>query len=175
MNNEELLDKRFAFVRRIVSQRNNIGKTKIQKICYFLQEAVGVELMYPFRMHYYGPYSDELDRTLSLASSVGFIDIMPDLAGFGYHVTASETGSTWPQWYDIANAPDIQRIDEAIDVLATLETYELELYATIHFINGRKSNLSKDQTLDTVGRIKPKFTHDQIDRAYQTLKKVQLI
>ena len=81
MNNEELLDKRFAFVRRIVSQRNNIGKTKIQKICYFLQEAVGVELMYPFRMHYYGPYSDELDRTLSLASSVGFIDIMPDLAG----------------------------------------------------------------------------------------------
>ena len=175
MDHEELLDKRIAFIQRIVDRSNDIGKTKIQKISYFLQEAVGVELMYPFRMHYYGPYSDELDRTLSLTSSIGFMDITPDPNGFGYHVTPAEEGSTWSREYDIEDYPDIQHIDKAIDVLSGLETHMLELFATIHFVGGPKTKLSESQTLDTVGRLKPKFTRDQIGRAYQTLKGANLI
>ena len=90
MRNEELLPRRVELVREIVRRHCGIGKTKIQKITYFLQESVGVPLGYPFRMHYYGPYSDELDGVLSLTSSLGYIDINPDPNGFGYHVTPVE-------------------------------------------------------------------------------------
>lgn len=176
MVHEELLSRRMVFIRRIVDRCTDIGKTKIQKISYFLQESIGVPLMYPFRMHYYGPYSDELDRVLSLARSVGFIDIKPDPDGFGYHVTPiEESESSWLQEYDISEDPNITQIDETIRVLGSIETFRLELYATIHFIDRTEGEQSKDQTLKIVKRLKPKFTDDQIELAYQTLSKASLI
>ena len=132
--------------------------------------------MYPFRMHYYGPYSDELDRVLSLARSVGIIDIKPDPDGFGYHVTPiAESASSWLQEYDISEDPNIAQIDETIRVLGSIETSKLELYATIHFIDRKEGEQSKDQTLKIVKRLKPKFTDTEIEHAYQTLRETSLI
>ena len=45
MIDEELLPLRFACLEKIVEHPADIGKTKIQKITYFLQEAVGVPLV----------------------------------------------------------------------------------------------------------------------------------
>ena len=175
MRNLELLDKRIAFIRRIVDRWDGIGKTKIQKISYFLQDSVDVDLEYPFRMHYYGPYSDDLDDALSHAQSLGFVDIEPDPDGFGYHVSSCEEESPWPQEYDIEKNPDVDRIDKAIDVLGELETYELELYATIHLIGGPQAKRTRVQTIETVKRLKPRFTKPQIDEAYRTLENARLI
>ena len=49
MRDQDLLDVRIAFIQRIVDSNQDIGKTKIQKITYFLQQSVGVELKYPFK------------------------------------------------------------------------------------------------------------------------------
>ena len=176
MRNQELLPMRIAFIRRIVDRHKDIGKTKIQKITYFLQKSVGVPLKYPFRMHYYGPYSDELDNALSWANALGYVDIKPDLHGFGYHVMPAEDGDiAWEPEYDISQAHDIQKIDRVIDILGDLETYELELYATIHLIGGPEGELTKEVTLDTVKKLKPKFTRERIASAYKTLEKAKLI
>ncbi len=176
MKSEELLARRMATARRIVDLAEDIGKTKIQKIAYFLQESIGVPLKLRFRMHYYGPYSEELDSVLSLAQSLGYIDIRPDLKGFGYHVTPVENSLRFrPQEYDISKEPLIDEIDGVISILAGLETVQLELYATIHFISGPESKLTKGQTLETVKRLKPKFSLSQIEQAYQTLKNANLI
>ncbi len=175
MRNQELLDKRIAFIRRIVDRCDDIGKTKIQKISYFLQESVGAELGYRFRIHYYGPYSDDLDDALSFAESLGFVDIEPDPDGFGYHVTACEEESPWPHRYDVSTERDVERIDKAIDILGALETYQLELYATIHLIGGHESKRSREETVEIVKKLKPKFTNPQIDGAYQTLENAGLM
>ena len=176
MKDEELLARRLSTIQQIVIRCDDIGKTKIQKIAYFLQESVGVPLKCPFRMHYYGPYSDELDGVLSLAKSLGYIDIKPDPNGFGYHVTpGEEREDIWFQKYDMSQDANIEVIDGAIKTLGTLETSDLELYATIHFIGRQESKLSKNETLRTVGRLKPKFGKEQIDTAYQTLQKAKLI
>ena len=180
MIDEELLARRIAFIRKIVSGSGDVGKTKIQKIMYFLQESVGVPLLYPFRMHYYGPYSDELDGVLTFTKSLGYIDINPDPNGFGYHVTPVEQneGMSWPE-YNISNDPEVKKlsgvIDTAIAALGGLDTPKLELYATIHFIGGPKGNFSKAQTLQTVKRLKPKFSEYEISNAYQTLSKADFI
>ena len=175
MRNQELLEMRIAFIQRIVGLCDDIGKTKLQKISYFLQESVGVDLMYPFRMHYFGPYSEDLDGILSLTESIGLIDIEPDLQGFGYHVCLSDGPSAWSQEYDITTHPNIAEIDKAIEVLGKLETYQLELYATIHYIGGPKTTRSKEQTVETVKKLKPKFNDSQINLAYDDLKRAELI
>ena len=176
MRDEELLARRLAIIQKIVTHPKDIGKTKIQKIVYFLQEAVGVPLMYPFRMHYYGPYSDDLDGVLSLANSLGHIDIKPAPSGFGYLVTPSqENEDNWLQEYDISKDADVDIVDRAIYLLGSLDTSTLELYATVHFIDGPDGNLSKDEVLNTVSQLKPKFTRDFIERAYQALLKANLI
>ena len=180
MANEELLSRRIAVIRRIVGRHRDIGKTKIQKIVYFLQESVDVPLKYPFRMHYYGPYSDELDGNLSLTKSLGYIDIDSDPNGFGYHVTPVEEmeGASW-QGYEMSDDPEVRRltdsIDGAVDILGQLDTPQIELYATIHLISGLKGNSSKEQTLQMVKRLKPKFSTQEISRSYQQLKKADLI
>ena len=180
MGNEDLLARRVEVTRRIVRRHGDIGKTKIQKIVYFLQEALDVPLMYPFRMHYYGPYSDDLDGTLSLTKSLGYIDIDPDPNGFGYHVTSVEEreNMSW-QEYDLSGDPETQEltesIDEAIDILGRLDTPQIELYATIHFISGLKANTTKEQALQAVKRLKPKFSVEEISHSYQSLQKANLI
>ncbi len=180
MVNEELLARRIALIRKIVRSSGDIGKTKMQKIMYFLQESVGVPLMYPFRMHYYGPYSDELDGVLSLTKSLGYIDINPDPKGFGYHVTLIEENESisWPE-YDISNDPEAQNlsgvIDETIAILEKFNTPKIELFATIHFVGGSKDESSEEESLLTVKRLKPKFTHRQIKDAYLDLKNANLI
>ena len=176
MRDQELLVFRLALIGRIVASCNDVGKTKIQKISYFLQESVGVPLKYAFRMHFFGPYSDELDGVLSLAKALGEVEITPDPEGFGYHVTQGSTEQrTWSEAYDLSKDPNIAAIDKAVSVLGSLETSELELYATIHFINESEEEPTKDEVLQIVGGLKPKFGLDTIDGAYQTLQKAGLI
>ena len=144
MNERELLAIRLSVIHRIVNQCEDIGedlgKTKVQKITYFLQESVGVPSKYPFRMHYYGPYSDDLDGDLSLAQILGYVEIERDPDGYGYHVTpGSECVDE-----DFASPDTISGLASsmtgAIDILAQLETVDLELYATIHFIGRSRKN-----------------------------------
>ena len=180
MSNEDILARRVAVIRHIVSRSGDLGKTKIQKIVYFLQESVGVPLKYPFRMHYYGPYSDELDGNLSLTESIGYIDINPDPNGFGYHVTPVEERENAPwQDYDMSKDPEVRElaevIDNAIDILGRLDTPQIELYATIHLINGLRGNSSKEKTVKTVNKLKPRFSTEHIDYSYQKLRKANLI
>ena len=180
MSKEKLLARRIAFIERVVHNSGDIGKTKIQKILYFLQESMGVPLKYRFRIHYFGPYSDEIDDALSFAKSLGRIDIQPDSGGFGYHVTpaVTDTNESW-QGYDLSEDSEVDisagDIDKTIEVFREIDTPQIELYATIHFIGGPKSKLSKNQTIETVKRIKPKFTKDRIENAYQRLRQADLI
>ncbi len=176
MTSDELLNRRLVSIQRIADRCDDLGKTKVQKISYFLQEAVGAPLMYPFRIHYFGPYSEELDRILSLSKSVGLVDIQPDPNGFGFHVTPLEEGDrSWLIEYEAARQPEIKQIDKVIEILGNIETPRLELYATIHFVFQGEGQNDKDQTLEIVKRLKPKFTDGQRESAYQHLKEVEFI
>lgn len=176
MREQELLSLRLAIIDRVVASCQDIGKTKIQKITYFLQESIGVPLAYRFRIHYFGPYSDDLDGVLSLAKALGIVNISPDSDGFGYHVTpgAADEGS-WSQAQDVSEHPKWEDIDRAVSALSSLETHKLELYATIHFIVDTQSELTKDDVLETVSKVKPKFTRMTVENAYQALQDARLI
>ena len=182
MNNFEMDVRRLAFIQKIVDRavdsHGDIGKTKVQKISYFLQEAVGIPLNYRFRMHYFGPYSNDLDNTLSLSEALGYVEIKPDPNGFGFHVTPGQVReNTWFQDYEMEKDTDadVEFVDDVIDILAGLQTHILELYATVHLLAGPNGNMSKDEALSTVGKVKPKFSADTIEDAYDALRGASLI
>ena len=182
MNNFDMDVRRLFFIQRVVErlveQRKDVGKTKVQKISYFLQEAVGVPLKYRFRMHYFGPYSDDLDNALSLSRALGYVKIAPDPNGFGYRVTPGEiTKDRWFEKYNVAHDTGVeeQTVDDTIDILGTLKVHELELYASIHFIGRPESGRTKEDTLATVRKVKPGFSAIQVENAYQELQEANLI
>ena len=176
MIDTELLATRLAFTQMIVNACQDVGKTKIQKITYFLQESLDVPLNYPFRIHYYGPYSDDLDGNLSLAKSFGHIDISPDAGGFGYHVTTCPgIQSPWLSDDSVPEEVDLSKVNETIRYLSRLSPVQLELWATVHFIIRIKKEMSKEEALQLVGRLKPKFDIQTIESAYQALVKNKLI
>jgi len=172
MKDAELTAKRLSIVHEIVQILKDTGKTNIQKIVYFLQESVGVTLGYSFRMHHYGPYSDALDGDLSLAKALGHIEIEPDSEGFGYHVTPIKAASV--SW-SITIAPSREQIDNAISLLGSLRTWELELDATIHFVSELGASASEDEISNTVRSLKPKFTIETIRSAYGRLLDAGLV
>src|SRR4030042_4850313 len=80
-------DLRFAVLHWLVSRLQDVGKIQLQKLAYFLQESYEIPLGYTFRMHHYGPYSRDLDNDLLKLSLMGFVDVRPDVSGYGFHVT----------------------------------------------------------------------------------------
>ena len=59
MRDTDLRERRVAAIKLIVDRLKDTGKTKLQKILYFTQEEIGAPLGYRFRMHHYGPFSED--------------------------------------------------------------------------------------------------------------------
>ena len=166
MSDTDLLVRRLAAIQCIVEQSKDIGKTKIQKIVYFLQEGSGVPLHYSFRMHHYGPFSDEIDSGISALQSAGYIDVNHDLQGYGYHISpASADQLPW----DSELAKYREEMTQAITELGVLDTSDLELYATIHFVQQLLKKPTKDAVINNVSRLKPRFSPQTIGAAYNQL------
>ena len=172
MSDTDLLIRRLAAIQSIVEQSEDIGKTKVQKIVYFLQEGLGVPLHYSFRMHHYGPFSQDIDSDISALQSVGYIEVNHDPYGYGYHIIpVSGRQLPWDQKLGKYRGEMI----EAISALSVLDASDLELIATVHFVQHLIDDPSKEKVLDTVCRLKPKFTKGTIQSAYEQLVKNKLI
>ncbi len=172
MSDTELLVRRLAAIQCIVEQSKDIGKTKVQKIIYFLQEGLQVPLDYSFKMHHYGPFSDEIDSGISALQSAGYIEVTHDSQGYGYHITpASEKQLPW----DSELATYKEEMTKAIHALSVLDASNLELYATVHFVHNLLDEPIKESVVDDVYKLKPKFHRQTIRLAYDQLVKSGLI
>ena len=172
MSDTDLLIRRLAAIQCVVEQSQDIGKTKVQKIIYFLQEWLRVPLMYRFRMHHYGPFSDDIDSGISALQSAGYIEVSHDPQGYGYHITPV-SGKQLPWNSELAKYRG--EMTEAINSLSVLDASDLELLATVHFVQHLLEEASKEEVLDNVSRLKPKFTRQTIQSAYDQLVRNNLI
>ena len=73
-----------AVVHKVIFELNDVGKTRLQKLGYFLQESFQVPTKYAFRMHHYGPYSEALDTDMARLQLTGYVAIRPGLAGLRF-------------------------------------------------------------------------------------------
>jgi uncharacterized protein YwgA len=134
-----------AILRLVAEKRGITGKKVFQKLSYFLQEAERVPLGVRFRMHYYGPFSDDLDsrmadlaaqRVLALRELVdGTVEISP-----GPQISSALVGEE----------PYREQVERVVKKLGRKGGLTLELLATAHYLGmlqGYTGSMSDRDTL----------------------------
>lgn len=137
---------------------DNPCKKTVQKIIYLIEEA-GEPLGYNYSIHFYGPYSADLDYDIQYQSILGNLEI--DYTDYGHllSVVSSEKA---------ANMSD--KAIEVIETFGTKTPSELELLATTLFVQRKVSSIEPENILPTVKRIKgKKYSDSQINNAVQVL------
>ena len=158
--------KRMAIVYSVIDALGDSGKTQLQKTIYFLQQAFGVQTKYQFRMHHYGPYSEDLDKDMTLLSMLGYVSIKIDTQGYGYHVAVSDQPER--DWESLVS-PFKDSIAQVLSLVQGKVTSELELMATLHFVDSLNANPPVDKLIDTVKGLKPKFSSEHVKNVYRDL------
>ncbi|KFD40817.1 hypothetical protein HY02_01050 [Peptococcaceae bacterium SCADC1_2_3] len=145
------------------------GKKALQKLVYFCAEA-GVPIYANFRLHIYGPYSNEVAEELGEAVTREIVKVSPD----GYSFSKGFSGDKYLS-RDYGNIEaNREKIQKVLDVFGGFTPLELELYATIHFIATALSEaygkVTKERVVNEVYRAKgDKFNVERIESAYQDL------
>ena len=158
-----------------------LGHTHVQKLVYLLEEAKGVKFGYDFRMHYYGPYSEQLWGTLTTMRHIGLINIKLHTSGYGYDISESE-GSRRAEFQELCSElgvdEEIGQYRDSWQGLLQLfsqrpGTRSLELLGTTHFVHKMLALYDEqpldDQVIKGVNALKPHFSHEEIKEALQTL------
>lgn len=163
-------------VKYIISESATIGKTKLQKTVYFAQEALGIPMDFEFTMHYYGPYSRELDMLTTEMKYFDSIDISYYSSG-GWYGSEIKVGQETDKIQIDPTYKD--RIHKLLAVIREYDTNQMELCATIHFVNSILEERGIANTRERVAKetqlLKPKFQMDQIYQYLDKLVDVKLL
>lgn len=145
------------------------GKKALQKLVYFCTET-GVPVYASFRMHIYGPYSNEVAEELIEAIAKEIVKLDYDGFSFTKGTACQEYIDKYQQDIDAYRA----QIDRVLDTFGRYTPLELELYATVHFIatalQEAYGEVNEEAVIAEVYRAKgDKFTRLQIRQAYRDL------
>ena len=169
MNHQDL---RLAVLYELISKFDDVNKTQMQKLGYFVQQYLDVPAKYQFRMYHYGPYSEELETDMARLRFTGYIDIEPDPQGYGFHITSSD--SPREEWKSLIE-PHSQMINTVVETFGSRSTNELELAATIHFVKNLMSDRPTDEVLERVKGLKPKFHEVYIRQIHDELEQLNIL
>lgn len=162
---------REAVIDALVRRLHDVGKIQTQKLVYFLQEAYGLPLGCRFYLHHYGPYSEEVERSISNLRLMGYVRVESDPAGYGFHVTPSSSAE--PGWRVVSENAQAE-IDPVLERLGGMDASRLELAATIHYVR-KRFKLDKPDVITSVRVRKPKFKRETISDAYDSLASMGLV
>lgn len=141
-----------------------VGRTKFQKIAFFL-EAAGVGSGFPFRYKHYGPYSELLSAAAQHAAASRLIVENETIANWGGQYSIFRTQSLADQNVDPTRARLMQEMVQA-------DAVELELAATAAFLANEGF---PDPWAETERRKPEKAEGGRLDRAKQLYRKLQQI
>ncbi len=145
---------------KALSENGWVGKTHIQKSVYFAQEAAGVALGFKYVIHYYGPYSRELDVLIRSLDSREVLSITAEEDGYGYKVELGDTENVE------AVSQTLQNCAESVaKYLGGLNTLELERLSTAYYVRNRLPEGDKDLWTAEVRNLKPKFSESDVSQA----------
>ncbi len=138
------------------------GRTRLQKTIYFCKYlGWGIN---DYRLHYYGPFSPTLTNITEMAESNGLV-----VQTEAPHVfTLTEKGEDLMRKFmeNICDLERAKRTQKLVKYLSGWSSKELEVAATIDYVNANSSDMDTDGLLDKVHRIKPNFSQDHIRKAY---------
>jgi uncharacterized protein len=149
----------------------NLGKTKLQKLIYFLKAVKNLPLEYSYRFYTYGPYCDELAGDLSYLSAIHALDTSFDSNRFGYAVREGKNAVLFrnkAEWFFEKHQQDI---DDVINKFMDKNAREMELLSTILYLtyNEQQCRENRDFLLERVKDLKPQFSPTEIEKGINEL------
>ena len=166
-------DLRLDTVHELVRKAPRLGKTKLQKLTYFLQESAGVPLGYQFKMHHYGPYSEGLETDTARLRLAGHVRVDQDPNGYGFQITAT-TPEPDEEWHGSV-LPYGGEVTQILNNLGRWPISKLELAATLHFVEKLSPNVSPREIINKTMALKPKFEEEYVLRVYDELVQLGMV
>jgi uncharacterized protein YwgA len=162
----------FWWLAAVVAEHDNrrvVGNTRLQKEIWLLQR-LGLPTDYSYRVHFYGPYSEDLHAETGFLKSIGVVDVeerQSQERGTNYYVTTVRS----PEGLPVNQLPS--EVRDAIPVLEKTDPTVLELAATYDAF--RDQGDDHDEALRRVMRKKgPKCDGGRLDSALELLEKLGL-
>lgn len=166
----EIIFQRLALLAEL-SRRARLGRTAIMKFLFFLQESKGVPLNYHFSLYSYGPFDSEVLADISTAERLNVLKssvvYYPSGTGYQYAAGAEANGID-----DLAgdflehHRSDVEWV---LTNFSRKTAGELELLSTILFIVKYQNPKTIPNLVEQVAKVKPHFTREQIQMAFQEL------
>jgi len=163
-------EQRIAVIRFIVDKIKDVGKIKIQKLIYFLQMVFEVPFGYDYKMHYYGPYSEELNDDLVVMQVNNIVNVEADPAGYGYHIMPGSEKTT--AMNEVLEKYS-NSISKCLDSLKSFSPSQLEILGTLHFVNNVAGVSDEEKIIEKTAMLKPLFSKSSIEEMYNELKKLK--
>ncbi len=142
-----------------------VGRTRLQKLCFFLEKA-GLGKGFSFEYRHYGPYSEDLSEAARLAH---FMDLIEE----------KEEPTSWGGYYSTYTLRSEENRTAAANELAVqashADSIQLELAATALFIAMEEKNHKKPWE-ETERRKPEKAAHGRLEKAkelYRALQKIK--
>lgn len=149
-----------------------LGKTKIQKLMYFLVAVKNIPVDYFYRFHTYGPYCDELAGDVDYLAAINCLNVSFETSTRGYTIEAGEKA----EWLENKAQHFIQEhqeeISEVIDRLGSKNVRELELLATLLYLTKQEESCrnSYHNLEQRVQELKPHFSTAEVKKAFSELE-----
>jgi uncharacterized protein YwgA len=141
-----------------VSRKAPCKKT-VQKIIYLIQEA-NCDLGFDYSIHYYGPYSEELDSDIRYQYGYGDLDI--EITNHGHMLSVIDFENKTYEMNPIAK--------EIISIFGRKTPAELELLATTLYVQREIGSAKEEDIVNGVVSIKgTKYSQLNIGNAVKEL------
>lgn len=158
---------------KMIYQIKPPSKKALQKLVYLIQEK-GVNLGYPYCIHYYGPYSSLLDYSIQSLERIGIIQLKR--SGMASLIIPENNQDLVSEEEEVSNltGKDTEIIKSTLEKFANKSPRELELITTTDFVAKdifRKNGyVDETKILNGVIRIKnTKFSQQEIKNAINLL------
>jgi len=155
-----------------------LGRTAMQKLAYF-SKALGVPIPCSFEIYNFGPYCDTI--TFAVESMIAD-DLIQDIStNQKYSNYRLKPGAPkFSHEIESAVAPYKTKIANVVRTLGKFDPAQLELLATLHFIDRKIKSLNgnpdKQTVMNQFFRVKgDKFSAQEVSSWYEALKTAKLV
>jgi len=150
---------------------SNLGKTKLQKLVFFLKAVKNIPVDYGYRFYTYGPYCDELSGDISYLEDVKALDISSDINGFGFVIREGEKSAFMKNKARDFLAKFENDINDIIEKFKNKNDNEMELLSTIVYLNKREDvcRANKKCLVERIRELKPHFSLSKIESGIDEL------
>ncbi|MGL4209347.1 MAG: hypothetical protein ACRCTY_08165 [Candidatus Adiutrix sp.] len=158
-------NKKLIYVLSKICENSSPGKKTVQKLIYLMKRK-GLDLGFDYIIHYYGPYSADLDDELHVMALNNIIAIKKEK--MSHHIKMSKRKRINP-----LKPLENDILDSVFTAFLGKSPHQLEIITTTDFVAHvilNNDNLSAKTIEDEVKKIKgKKFTTDEIQSSIKIL------